>query len=178
MFVEPALGYFGLSFFGHEHTRNEHPVKDGAFAHGAPITGCWNYDFPERDCDGPDDYKAFVADGAAPLIPYSVPTRATRALRPHHGPKRAPSTPTPTAGIAYRIIGTMGRPYGSTRGATWRGTRWPTAAPVPVWSTLARARIEGGVHTQRAHSAVGHGGAWWVLRGIRPPARIGWLHKM
>jgi hypothetical protein len=27
MFVEPALGYFGLSFFGHEHTNNEHPVE-------------------------------------------------------------------------------------------------------------------------------------------------------
>lgn len=37
MFVEPALGYFGLSFFGHEHTRHEHPVKDGAFVR-APIT--------------------------------------------------------------------------------------------------------------------------------------------
>ena len=27
MFVEPALGYFGLSFFGHEHTNNEHPSR-------------------------------------------------------------------------------------------------------------------------------------------------------
>jgi hypothetical protein len=60
MFVEPALGYFGLSFFGHEH-----PVKDGAFVR-APITSCWNYDFLEADCDGPDHYKAFVADGNRP----------------------------------------------------------------------------------------------------------------
>ena len=65
MFVEPALGYFGLSFFGHEHTRHEHPVKDGAFVR-APITSCWNYDFLEADCDGPDHYKAFVADGNRP----------------------------------------------------------------------------------------------------------------
>ena len=65
MFVEPALGYFGLSFFGHEHTRHEHPVKDGAFVR-APITSCWNYDFLEADCDGPDHYKAFVADGSRP----------------------------------------------------------------------------------------------------------------
>jgi hypothetical protein len=65
MFVEPALGYFGLSFFGHEHKRHEHPVKDGAFVR-APITSCWNYDFLEADCDGPDHYKAFVADGSRP----------------------------------------------------------------------------------------------------------------
>lgn len=65
MFVEPALGYFGLSFFGHEHTRHEHPVKDGAFVR-APVTSCWNYDFLEADCDGPDHYKAYLADGRAP----------------------------------------------------------------------------------------------------------------
>jgi hypothetical protein len=65
MLVEPALGHFGLSFFGHEHTNNEHPVEDGAFI-DAPITSCWNYDFLEKDCDGPDHYKAFVADGSAP----------------------------------------------------------------------------------------------------------------
>ncbi len=65
MFVEPALGYFGWSFFGHEHTRHEHPVKGGAFI-DAPITSCWNYDFLELDCDGPDHYKAFVADGEVP----------------------------------------------------------------------------------------------------------------
>ncbi len=65
MFVEPALGYFGLSFFGHEHTNNEHPVEDGAFVR-APITSCWNYDFLERDCDGPDHYKAYLADGSTP----------------------------------------------------------------------------------------------------------------
>lgn len=62
MFVEPALGYFGLSFFGHEHTRHEYPVADGALVRG-PVTSCWNYDFLERDCDGPDHYKAFV-DGS------------------------------------------------------------------------------------------------------------------
>jgi len=65
MFVEPALGYFGWSFFGHEHTRHEHPVKGGAFI-DAPITSCWNYDFLERDCDGPDHYKAYLADGSRP----------------------------------------------------------------------------------------------------------------
>jgi hypothetical protein len=32
MFVEPALGYFGLSFFGHEHDTHEHKVEDGAFS--------------------------------------------------------------------------------------------------------------------------------------------------
>jgi hypothetical protein len=62
MFVEPALGYFGLSLFGHDHTRHVHKVENGAFVR-APITSCWNYDFLERDCDGPDHYKAFVADG-------------------------------------------------------------------------------------------------------------------
>jgi hypothetical protein len=62
MFVEPALGHYGLSFFGHEHTRHEHEVCDGAFVR-APITNCWDYDFLEHDCDGPDHYKAFVADG-------------------------------------------------------------------------------------------------------------------
>ena len=65
MFVEPALGYFGLSFFGHDHTRQEHQVEGGAFTKGAPITSCWDYDFLEADCDGPDHYKAFVADGSA-----------------------------------------------------------------------------------------------------------------
>ena len=65
MFVEPALGYFGLSFFGHDHTRHEHPVNNGAFVR-APITSCWDYDFLEADCDGPDHYKAFIADGRAP----------------------------------------------------------------------------------------------------------------
>ena len=62
MFVEPALGYFGLSFFGHEHTRHEYSVADGALV-DAPITRCWDYDFLERDCDGPDHYKAFL-DGS------------------------------------------------------------------------------------------------------------------
>ena len=61
MFVEPALGYFGLSFFEHDHTRHVHKVEDGAFVGGAPITSCWNYDFLERDCDGPDHFKAFAA---------------------------------------------------------------------------------------------------------------------
>ena len=46
MFIEPALGYFGLSFFGHHHTNDEYPVVDGALVH-APITSCWNYDFLE-----------------------------------------------------------------------------------------------------------------------------------
>jgi hypothetical protein len=65
MLIEPALGHFGLSFFGHEHTRHEHKVEDGAFIR-APITSCWNYDFLEHDCDGPDHFKAFVADGSVP----------------------------------------------------------------------------------------------------------------
>jgi hypothetical protein len=42
-----------------------HPVEDGAFVR-APVTSCWNYDFLERDCDGPDHYKAFVSDGSKP----------------------------------------------------------------------------------------------------------------
>ena len=65
MLVEPALGYFGLSFFGHDHTRHPDKVEDDAFVR-APVTSCWNYDFLERDCDGPDHYKAFVEDGSAP----------------------------------------------------------------------------------------------------------------
>lgn len=81
MFVEPALGYFGLSFFGHDHTRHVHRVEDGAFVR-APITSCWNYDFLERD---------------------------------------------------------MGRPCGSTRDATLKGTRWLSAVPALVSSTPARA---------------------------------------
>ena len=62
MFVEPALGYFGISFFGHHHATHEYAVEDGAFVR-APITSCWSYDFLEKDCDGPDHYKAFIADG-------------------------------------------------------------------------------------------------------------------
>jgi hypothetical protein len=65
MFVEAVLGYFGISFFGHDHTRHSHKVEDGAFVR-APITSCWKYDFLEADCDGPDHYKAFVADGERP----------------------------------------------------------------------------------------------------------------
>ena len=65
MLVEPALGYFGLSFFGHEHNTRVYRVEDGSFVE-APITSCWDYDFLERDCDGPDNYKAFVEDGIAP----------------------------------------------------------------------------------------------------------------
>jgi len=65
MLVEPALGHFGVSLFGHEHTRHHHKVEGGAFVE-APITSCWDYDFLEHDCDGPDHYKAFVADGSKP----------------------------------------------------------------------------------------------------------------
>jgi hypothetical protein len=50
---------------GPANSGHEHPVKDGAFVR-APITSCWNYDFLEADCDGPDHYKAFVADGSRP----------------------------------------------------------------------------------------------------------------
>jgi hypothetical protein len=42
-----------------------HPVEDGAFVR-APVTSCWNYDFLEKDCDGPDHFKAFVSDGVRP----------------------------------------------------------------------------------------------------------------
>jgi len=66
MFIERGVSALGLSFFGHDHTRHPHPVKNGAFADGAPITSCWHYDFLEKDCDGPDHYKAFVADGIKP----------------------------------------------------------------------------------------------------------------
>ena len=65
MLVEPALGYFGLSFFGHEHNTRVYRVEDGSFVE-APVTSCWDYDFLERDCDGPDHYKAYLADGRAP----------------------------------------------------------------------------------------------------------------
>jgi hypothetical protein len=64
MLVEPALGYFGLSLFGHEHDTRVYKVEGNAFVE-APITSCWDYDFLERDCDGPDHYKAFLADGRA-----------------------------------------------------------------------------------------------------------------
>src|SRR5215217_6996999 len=66
MFIERGVSALGLSFFGHDHTRHPHPVKNGAFADGAPITSCWHYDFLEKDCDGPDHYKAFVTDGVRP----------------------------------------------------------------------------------------------------------------
>ena len=63
MLIEPALGYFGISFFGHHHTLHPDKIENGAFV-DAPITSCWSYDFLEADCDGPDHYKAFVADGS------------------------------------------------------------------------------------------------------------------
>jgi hypothetical protein len=65
MLVEPALGYFGLSFFGHEHNTRVYRVENGSFVE-APVTSCWDYDVLERDCDGPDHYKAYLADGRAP----------------------------------------------------------------------------------------------------------------
>jgi hypothetical protein len=66
MLIERGVNAVGLSWFGHDHTRHVHPVKGGAFSDGAPVTSCWNYDFLERDCDGPDHYKAFIADGVKP----------------------------------------------------------------------------------------------------------------
>src|SRR5215217_3724300 len=66
MFIQPAFQYFGLYVFGHPHPHRPHPVRNGAFIENAPITSCWDYDFLEKDCDGPDHYKAFVADGARP----------------------------------------------------------------------------------------------------------------
>src|SRR5215217_2489691 len=65
MFIQPAFQYFGLYVFGHEHPMSPHPVRDGAFV-DSPITSCWDYDFLEKDCDGPQHYKAFVADGIKP----------------------------------------------------------------------------------------------------------------
>jgi hypothetical protein len=46
MLVEPALGHFGLSFFGHEHNTRVYRVEDGSFVE-APVTSCgtttsWN----------------------------------------------------------------------------------------------------------------------------------------
>src|SRR5215218_1699592 len=64
MLVQPAFQYFGLYVFGHPHPHQPHPVRNGAFVSG-PVTSCWNYDFLEADCDGPDHYKAFVSDGSA-----------------------------------------------------------------------------------------------------------------
>jgi len=64
MFIQPAFQYFGLYVFGHDHPHRPHPVRNGAFVSG-PVTICWNYDFLEKDCDGPDHYKAFVSDGTA-----------------------------------------------------------------------------------------------------------------
>lgn len=57
--MKSALGYFGSKFFGHEHTAQEPKVEDGALIR-APVTTCWNYDFLELDCDGPDHYKSFL----------------------------------------------------------------------------------------------------------------------
>lgn len=65
MFVEAALAHYGISWFGHDHTLHPDKVENGAFVR-APITSCWDYDFLEHDCDGPDHYKAFVADGKKP----------------------------------------------------------------------------------------------------------------
>jgi hypothetical protein len=98
MLIEPALGYFGISFLGHDHERHVHPSADGAFTDGAPVTSCWNYDFLEKDCDGPDHYKAFIADGVNPDSrvgaymgdrgdPRTSPARAKACatnLNPHH----------------------------------------------------------------------------------------------
>ena len=57
MFIAPLLGRLG--FPGHENVRHEFPVRDGALVR-APVTSCWNHDPLERDCDGPDHYKALV----------------------------------------------------------------------------------------------------------------------
>jgi hypothetical protein len=62
-YIERGVTAVGLSWFGHDHTRHVHPVAGNAFADGAPVTSCWSYDFLEKDCDGPDHYKAF-ADGS------------------------------------------------------------------------------------------------------------------
>jgi len=99
MFIESALNHFGISFFGHEHTRHYHPVSEagGAFIDGAPITSCWHYDFLEKDCDGPDHFKALLSDGekhdsrigaykGQPWDGFSPPRAKACAtnLNPHH----------------------------------------------------------------------------------------------
>jgi hypothetical protein len=118
MLVEPALGYFGLSFIGHEHNTRVYRVEDGSFVE-APITSCWDYDFLERDCDGPDHYKAYLADGRAPDSKLGRTWEIVGTLGPHrYVPRRAPSTRAPTADIASRTTWTMGRLCGAIRGAT------------------------------------------------------------
>jgi hypothetical protein len=59
MFVEEIVNNFGVSWLGHVHTAQEPAVEDGALV-SAPVTTCWNYDFLEMDCDGPDHYKSFL----------------------------------------------------------------------------------------------------------------------
>jgi hypothetical protein len=77
--IERGITAVGLSFYGHHHTRHVYPVRGGAFV-AAPITSCWDYDFIEKDCDGPDHYKAFVRGtkiGAYKVDPTSIsPPRA------------------------------------------------------------------------------------------------------
>jgi hypothetical protein len=59
MFVEKWVNQAGYSWFGHVHTAQEPEQKNGALVR-APVTTCWDYDFLEMDCDGPDHYKSFL----------------------------------------------------------------------------------------------------------------------
>jgi hypothetical protein len=61
-FFEEWLASFGISFFGHEHESQHHKVVGDALI-DAPVTTCWQYDFLERHCDGPDHYKSLL-DGS------------------------------------------------------------------------------------------------------------------
>lgn len=62
MLIEPALAHFGLTWMGHDHDPQPPKVAGNELV-GSPVTTCWNYDFLELHCDGPDHYKAF-ADGS------------------------------------------------------------------------------------------------------------------
>ncbi len=59
MFVEKWVNQAGYSWMGHVHTAQEPEEKNGALVR-APVTTCWDYDFFEWDCDGPDHYKSFL----------------------------------------------------------------------------------------------------------------------
>jgi hypothetical protein len=59
MFVERWVNQAGYSWLGHVHTAREPEEKDGALVR-APVTTCWDYDFLELDCDGPDHYKSYL----------------------------------------------------------------------------------------------------------------------
>jgi hypothetical protein len=59
IFLEAWLAHFGISWMGHEHDPTYPRAEDGVIV-DAPVTTCWNYDFLERHCDGPDHWKALL----------------------------------------------------------------------------------------------------------------------